>query len=579
LRLGELVRGAVASRLRQARLAEVMATIVAERLADLFILSLFIAATWRGAANPVFALGTAAMFATAAAAIAGGAMIVVHSPASRRLVWRVAGIFNARLRVGLADFVWSAAEIVAGGTLLRWRFTVATVLMWSLYAAAYAAFANAAGVALGAVLEAVLQHPLASFTLGQGAVAAQAGGLQLYLFVLVPVLLILLLNPLARSRSVARAATPLLRIGTSGRASHSARSERFTGAAGYEDFLDALFSDARSAVSGFGIRAADDCVVHHFYHGGSDALAALVDAQGKLLIRKFAMGNAAARLEVQAQWLRRHSHSSLPLVEVIGGRKASGAYSYDMPLVDGAAGFQDSIHSASADENRRRLLHILDRIDCLHGDTRLGEARQDRIDNYVEEKIVRNAEAIGAFARAAIGADEFSINGAAHGFEEWRRFADRDWLAAQLRHREAATIHGDLTIENVIVAPDRPHGLYIIDPNPENIFDSPLIDWAKMMQSLHLGYEGLNRSISFTRSGSDFALPIARSEAYAELHRTLEGEIEARFGGDAVREVYFHELVNYLRLTTYKIRQSPQRGLAFFGCTALLLRRYRERFA
>ena len=57
-------------------------------------------------------------------------------------------------------------------------------------------------------------------------------------------------------------------------------------------------------------------------------------------------------------------------------------------------------------------------------------------------------------------------------------------------------------------------------------------------------------------------------------------EIVARFGDDdALREVYFHELVNYLRLTLYKIRQSPTRGLAFFGCTSLLLRRYTERFA
>lgn len=578
-RVGEIVRGIVASRLRRTRLAEVMATIVAERVADLFILSLFIAATWRSAPDPAFAFGTAALFAMTAALIGAGAIVILRSPASRRLLWRVAGIFNPRIRLGVADFAWSTAESIAGGTLLRWRFTVATMVMWGLYAAAYATFSQATGVGFAQVLQAVLQHPLASLTVGLGPAAAAAGGLYLYLFVLAPVLLILLLSPLARSRPVVRAALPLLRIGKSGRCSSPARSERFTGSAGYEDFLDALFSDARRAVSGFGMGAVDDCVVHRFYQGGSDALAALVETEGRFVIRKFAMGGAAAKLEVQADWLRRHSAPSLPLVEVIGGRKSNGAYSYDMPLIDGASDFQDCIHSAPADRNRALLLRILDRVDALHGETALGTAPDALVERYVEQKIVRNAEAIAAFAQRMVGSSDYSINEAPFDFSEWRCFSDRAWLAAQLRRREASTIHGDLTVENVIVAPDRPYGLYLIDPNPENIFESPLIDWAKMMQSLHLGYEALNRSVACVQTGNALRLPIARSQAYAELHAVLENEIEARFREDAVREVYFHELVNYLRLTTYKIRQSPQRGLAFFGCTSLLLRRYRERFA
>jgi hypothetical protein len=99
-----------------------------------------------------------------------------------------------------------------------------------------------------------------------------------------------------------------------------------------------------------------------------------------------------------------------------------------------------------------------------------------------------------------------------------------------------------------------------------------------MMQSLHLGYETLNRGISCSLDGDAIQLAAARSHAYAELHETLEMEIRARLGEDGLREVYFHEMVNYLRLTTYKIRQSHNRGLGFFACTSLLLRRYRERY-
>jgi hypothetical protein len=224
------------------------------------------------------------------------------------------------------------------------------------------------------------------------------------------------------------------------------------------------------------------------------------------------------------------------------------------------------------------LLQVLRCLDSFHAQTLSPEADIELVRKYLDEKVTRNAVTIHDFARQAIGGDEYSINDVAHDLKEWERLADASWLQAQLRDRRTTTLHGDLTIENVIIAPDHPHGLYIIDPNPENIFDSPLIDWAKMMQSLHLGYETLNRGISCTLSGTSVHLSAARSQAYAELHQTLEAEIRSRFGDDGLREIYFHELVNYLRLTTYKIRQSQTRGFGFFACCSLLLRRYQERY-
>ena len=43
-----------------------------------------------------------------------------------------------------------------------------------------------------------------------------------------------------------------------------------------------------------------------------------------------------------------------------------------------------------------------------------------------------------------------------------------------------------------------------------------------------------------------------------------------------MREVAFHEIVNYLRLLPYRLRYAPGQGLTFFACTSLLLRRYHE---
>jgi hypothetical protein len=137
-------------------------------------------------------------------------------------------------------------------------------------------------------------------------------------------------------------------------------------------------------------------------------------------------------------------------------------------------------------------------------------------------------------------------------------------------------IHGDLTIENIIVSPRHETGWYLIDPNPVNIFDSPLIDWAKLMQSLNLGYEAMNRASAVATGGSDLRLVLARSNAYAQLHEHLHAHLCPKVGSDGMREIAFHELVNYLRLLPYRIRNTPTQGPTFFACTSLLLRRYHQ---
>jgi hypothetical protein len=578
LRVGEIIRGAVVTRLKEVRFSYVMATIVAERVADLALLALLIAATAGLAANPSFALLTAALFSASALVAAILAAVIRRSGAARRLVWNAAGIFNDRIRLGIADFVWSTAEMLIGGALLRWRFLTATVLMWGLYMAAYAAFARAISAPVMDVVAAILQQPLGSLAVGMKGAGTIPDETSLFIFVLTPILFILLYGTLMQSRAFARAADLVLRHGRSGRGSPHAQRDRFSAASGYESFLGALFSGEDQAVSGFGMEAIEDCIVHKFYHGGSDAITALVETNQRLVIRKFAVGGAASKLQVQADWLRRHASENLPLVEIIAERSGASVYSYDMPLVTPANDFYDVIHSSTTARNRKQLLTVMDRIDALHAQTAMGEADPALVGKYLDEKVSANAAAVLDFAHRAIGRNEYSINDVGYDLSEWECLADREWLLQQIRDRRTATIHGDLTIENIIIASDHPPGLYIIDPNPDNIFESPLIDWAKMMQSLHLGYETLNRGISCSLSGSSIQLAAARSQAYAELHQTLEAEIRSRFGEDGLREIYFHELVNYLRLTTYKIRQSQAHGLGFFACTSLLLRRYRERY-
>jgi hypothetical protein len=69
---------------------------------------------------------------------------------------------------------------------------------------------------------------------------------------------------------------------------------------------------------------------------------------------------------------------------------------------------------------------------------------------------------------------------------------------------------------------------------------------------------------------------LARSHAYDELYHFARSILRNRLGEASLREIAFHELICYLRLTPYKLRNSPQKGLTFFACTSMLLREYLE---
>lgn len=571
LRLGEIVRSAFAARLRNARFAEVMATVVAERLSDLLLVTAFVLGLSLASGDRSLP-AIAAVYALVFGGFAAFAVVLRRSAPLRRLLWAAVGIFNTRIRLGIADFTWSTAEILVGGTIVRWQFSVATAIMWSAYFASYAAFAAAIDRPVLDVIQSLLLSPFS--TLGAGSANPLTATPALQLFVLAPVAIIILTLLVSEGRfSRSR------RFALRGPGPHFASRTRYRNLTGYDDFLDALFTNSRHSISAFGTRAVDDCVVHGFFHGGSDALTALVETPDQMLIRKFGLGTAALKLKDQADWLRRHGSDEVPLVTVVNPRSGAGAYRYDMPLWQRTSPFHETIHSTPLGNSRKLLLRVLDRIDRLHASAPRDLASRPQLIEYCTRKASDNAARIIAFGRSAIGSDHYRLNGVDYHVDEWLAFNDEAWLGAQLCDRRQAVVHGDVTVENVVVAPEHEHGFYLIDPNPENIFDSPLIDWAKMMQSLHLGYETLNRTAHASVREGEIVLPLARSEAYASLHRLLESEITSRFSGDALREVYFHELVNYLRLTPYKIRQSPERGLAFFACTSILLRKYRQCYA
>jgi hypothetical protein len=340
----------------------------------------------------------------------------------------------------------------------------------------------------------------------------------------------------------------------------------------YNETLRAHFAGGAAPMANFGLHGLDGAVVQRLLPGGSDAITAVVEDGERLAIRKFAVGEAAAKLADQARWLKAHA-SELPLAAVESEAAGPGKHHYDMPFLASARDLYEMAHVMPASASGALLEEIVGAVAGWHEAHLAGPCAEDGFRAYVERKVVANARAAVEFARLQLP-ERYTVNGRELRLGDWDRLLDRSWIAGQMPSRGTSVIHGDLTIENIVVCPELSPGWYLIDPNPGNLFDSPLIDWAKLMQSLNLGYEALSRGEPASVREGRIDVMFSRSRIYADLHQTLCHRLEAMLGPERLREVSFHEIVNYLRLIPYKMRRQPTRAMTFFAGASVLLHRY-----
>jgi len=583
-RLGEVARAFYyASRVR-VDVAYVVATIVVERTLDLVVVWLLLtvlsatdvggSGVWVGAAE--FWAGTAATLGVGLGVFAAAAL-TSRSGRFRRVIWALTAVFNARVQLVLLDTIWSVVE-VARALRSTWApVAVRSVLMWGLYLASYRLLAGALDIGFPRLLDALVGAPLTPLIvplLSQG--GDKVAWLVAYGFV--PFALVSA-YALLRDRfgldvrgGVRWVSDPLVYLGSLPRS-----KARFVEAEHYAGFLVRRFSGTSDLVSDFELNAIGDIVVQRMLRGGSDALTVMVQVADTLRIRKYAVGAAALKLEAQCVWLQAHA-LALPLVPVIQSSRTGERFLYDMEYSKYSRDLFDTIHTYDIRSSWIILSDMLETMTDFYERTADGVGDSECVGHYVTEKVQRNLHVIrkavpGFFDRRCV-----QINGTAIDLAMVERFADADFITARLRQRGLATIHGDLTIENVMTDQSRPNGWFLIDPNIGNIFESPLLDYGKVLQSLHLGYESLNRNISCAVDEREITFPIARTAQYATLYSQTTDWLRGRHSEETMREIRLHEIIHYFRLTPYKFRKGVKPGIVFFGCLCLLINRYVQDF-
>ena len=142
-------------------------------------------------------------------------------------------------------------------------------------------------------------------------------------------------------------------------------------------------------------------------------------------------------------------------------------------------------------------------------------------------------------------------------------------------------IHGDLTIENIICVKNNKKNsknYYIIDPNTGNLHDSPYLDYGKLLQSIHGGYEFLMNTKQVSYDDEKIEFLFTKSSRYYELYNEYTKYLLDKFKEEGLKSIFYHEIIHWLRLMPYKIEKNGERCVIFYAGLIMVLAEVEEMF-
>ena len=244
-----------------------------------------------------------------------------------------------------------------------------------------------------------------------------------------------------------------------------------------------------------------------------------------------------------------------------------------MPASTNFLSYFEFIHTMPFSYSSKVLDKVLNDIrNNIHNEN-LRKADSETVKKYIQSKVTKNLKIIlndDKYIKDLEEYDEIIVNGVnLKNLKYYEKVFNENNLQEIFINDSYSDIHGDLTIENIICASNFDFkrssiDYYFIDPNSGNIHESPFLDYAKLLQSLHGKYEFLMmvKDVKIQKNVVNFML--TKSEMYAKLYEKFENFLFESFSYNEVRSIYYHELVHFLRLMPYKIRKNEKLAVVFY---------------
>lgn len=178
-----------------------------------------------------------------------------------------------------------------------------------------------------------------------------------------------------------------------------------------------------------------------------------MDAE-KTFYRKYAFGADGDKLAEQLAWLRAQQ-DRLPLCDILQSSTEDGCCWYDMVYDPQAVGLFRYLHSNPVEKSTAILREVLDTLEEKLYRPTARPADMEKIEQYIDKKVDANLQKLrdARSLRELMAADTIWVNGVEYkNLHQLAWLFDRERLKTLFAADPVGTIHGDLTIENIIAA-------------------------------------------------------------------------------------------------------------------------------
>lgn len=567
-KLGDVVRAWISGRKMKNGIALGFSTVIVERYLDIIAVGIIFIALSIGKVGGAYQ-DTAQFYVVLTVLFLGLILIVyICKGFVKRIVRGVASVFNRSIEAVILQFawalIWNFKDIYT--KINKLKLIITTVGMWILYLISYFFYAKFESL-LGNEIDGV---DIFALLFGQSNIMESTGNITIYsihmiLYMIVPLILLLCIAFYLRKIVFQNDGCDNEYLNL---LPHLDSSEQLV-------FLENYFSDKNREYIKNYLQINQNISIVRDYSAGSNATTILCINDKTSFFRKYAFGQECEKLFKQLVWIKENKNR-IVLPDIIQYEKKEFYCYYDMPYNNNAVGLFEYVHSMPIEKGWEIIQSVLNSFENSIYKVDVKKADSDTIHKYIEDKVKKNVEIIKNARRIKKLQQykEIIINGIPYrNLSYYEKYLNEKYLQEVFKNDTYSIIHGDLTIENIICTRgiNGKDSFYIIDPNTGNIHESPNLDYGKLLQSIHGGYEFLmaTKEVEVIENRINFLF--TKSSIYVELHRLLKEYMRDNFGNERSRSIYFHEIVHWLRLMPYKIEKDGKRALLFYAGMLMIM--------
>ena len=340
-------------------------------------------------------------------------------------------------------------------------------------------------------------------------------------------------------------------------------------------FLEKYFMDKDKTYINNYLKINQNINIIRDFSAGSNATTMLCMKGDKIFYRKYAFEDRE-KLYDQIRWIEKIQEKGLPLPKIIEQEKTKEYCYDDMEYDSNAVVLFEYVHSMPYEKGWNITKKALEALNEFVYIENVRKADKETIEKYIDSKVTINLKKIleANTIKKLSGYDEIIINGRAYkNLKYYLGYLSKEYLYEIFKNDIYSELHGDLTIENIVCTRDEDgeNSFYIIDPNTGNIHDSPSLDYGKLLQSIHGGYEFMMKTYEINVEENKINFLFTKSHTYVYFFEKLNEYMNLKFDKETVRSIYFHEIIHWLRLLPYKIKIDKERVLMFYSGLLMIL--------